>query len=210
MEPEGVLALALIRLAAVVVTIACLAAGLTPLAPVATLIAVQFMFQLRMRYGGEGADQMTVLVLITSAVAELGRPFPGVVTACAIFIGGQITLSYLASGTAKLFGPSWRNASALPKIMNHHTYGSIWLRNVLVRYPLVARILGLGVIAFQLSFWVFYLLPMPYALVYLAGGIAFHAAIAIFMRLNLFLITFVGTYGCLLFTHETVRTWFGF
>ena len=209
MDSEGVLALTVMRLVCALAAMGCIAAGLTPLAPLAVLIAIQFIFQLRMRYGGEGADQMTTLVMIAAAIAELGRPYPGVVAAAALFIGGQITLSYLASGTAKLFGESWRKATALPRIMNHYTYGSPLLRGFLVRNPLAARLLGLGVIAFQLTFWVFYLLPMPWALVYLAGGLAFHAAIALFMRLNLFLITFIGTYPCLLFTHAVVRSWLG-
>ena len=209
MGNEGVLLLTVARLAAALALIVCVAVGLSPLAPIAVLMAAQVASQLRMHYGGEGADQMTILVLIAGAVAEVGRAYPGVVVAAALFIGAQITLSYLASGTAKLLGESWRNATALPKIMNHHTYGSPTLRAMLVRYPAIARLLGLGVIAFQVTFWVFYLLPMPWALVYVAGGIAFHAGIAVFMRLNLFLITFVGTYPCLLFTHAAVRSWLG-
>jgi len=173
--------------------------------PLGLLVATQLLLQARMHWGGEGADQMTSIVLVTGLVAEICRGLPAVVDSAALFVGGQITISYLASGTAKLFGPLWRSGRALPMIMNHHTYGHVWFGAFLARYPLVGKALCYGIIGFQVTFLVFYVLPMPYALVYLAGGILFHAGIAYFMRLNLFLVTFVGTYPCLIYTRECVR-----
>lgn len=207
MSNDAIPVLAATRMAAATATVACIAVRWPATMPILVLLAIQFLLQLRGRWGGEGADQMTTLVLVTGAVAEVGRGQATVTEAAALFIGGQITLSYLASGTAKLFGPLWRSGAALPKIMNHHTYGNPGLRDLLMRHPLAARFLGGGVIAFQMTFWLFYLLPMPWALLYIAAGVAFHAGIAIFMRLNLFLITFVGTYPCLLLTRALIRTW---
>jgi hypothetical protein len=67
----------------------------------------------------------------------------------------------------------------------------------------------LSVIAFQLSFPVFFVLPAPYAYAYVAGGVAFHLGIAYFMRLYLFVLTFLGTYPCLIFAREAFRNYFG-
>jgi hypothetical protein len=176
--------------------------GLNPAPALAVLIVLQFLLQIRSRWGGEGADQMTVVVLVASFIAATT---PHAVVPAALFIGGQISLSYLASGTAKLFGPMWRRGEALGRIMNHHQYGHRGLAGLLARYPILNKLAGSVVIGFQVSFFVFYLLPLPYALVYPLAGMAFHLGIAYFMRLNLFFVTFVGTYGCLIFTHEWVR-----
>jgi hypothetical protein len=173
--------------------------------PLAILVATQFLLQMRTHLGGEGADQMTSLVLVTGLVAEAGRGLPAVMDSAALFIGAQITLSYLASGGAKLLGPMWRGGTALAAIMNHHTYGHPRFSRFLRDYPLIARAMCIAVIGFQVTFFVFYILPMPYALIYVLGGIAFHAGIAYFMRLNLFFVTFIGTYPCLIYTHEAVR-----
>lgn len=174
------------------------------LVPLSVLIATHCILQLRSRWGGEGADQMTILVLIAGLLAD-SLPDPRVATSVALFIGGQITLSYLASGGAKLFGAKWRNGTALGEIMNQHTYGHPWLSRFLRQYPLIGKAACRLVIGFQISFLAFYLLPMPYALIYPAGGVLFHAGIAYFMRLNLFFLTFIGTYPCLMFTHQVVH-----
>ncbi len=179
--------------------------GYPAVAPMMMLVAILCFMQLRSRWGGEGGDQMTVLVLIAALVADLAPGRPVVVNSAALFIGAQITLSYLASGTAKLFGPLWRSGGALGEIMNHYTFGHAPFARLLARYPLIGKVMCRGVIAFQITFWVFYLLPMPYALAYPVAGIFFHAGIAYFMRLNLFIPVFIGTYPCLFFTHEFVR-----
>lgn len=184
--------------------IVCLSAGISPLIPTLLLIVIQMLVQLRSGYGTEGADQMTMIVLVACAVGEAGRGQPAVPAFSALFIGCQIGLSYVASGTAKLFGPKWRNGSALPSIMNHYAYGHPWLSRFLSDYRGIARLMGLGIIAFQVSFWIFFLLPSPLAWLYVIGGICFHLAIAVFMRLYQFMIVFVGTYPCLLFAHDLV------
>jgi hypothetical protein len=204
LQGDRVRHVAIVRCGAAITLLGCLAVGFSPLAPIAILIVIQAMLHLRTVYGNEGADQMTMLILIASAFGEIGRDHPAIPATAAVFVGGQIGLSYVASGTAKLFGPMWRNGTALPNIMNHHAYGSAWLSQFFIRYPRITRLLGMGVIGFQFSFWIFYLIPMPFAWLYIVGGICFHLAIAIFMRLYLFLIVFLGTYPCLLFAHQVV------
>jgi hypothetical protein len=181
------------------------AEGQVATVPFILLIVMHCFMQLRSRWGGEGSDQMTTLALIAGLVTDLYPDRPLITASAAVFIGAQITLSYLASGSAKLFGPLWRSGEALPKVMNHYTYGHRRFAGVLARYPLLGKVACRSVIVFQITFWMFYLLPMPYALVYPLGGMFFHGSIAYLMRLNLFIPAFISTYPCLFFTRDLVR-----
>ena len=208
MTREATLVLFSLRLACAVSLPLLYSQRYLAVAPLTMLIVIHCITQLRSRWGGEGSDQMTTLVLVSELVVDLAPGSSVVTTSAALFLGAQITLSYMASGGAKLFGPLWRSGQALPKIMNHHTYGHAGFARFLANRPLLAKTMCRSVILFQITFWVFYLLPMPYALIYPLGGIMFHASIAYFMRLNLFIPAFIGTYGCLLFTYEFVRAAF--
>ena len=75
------------------------------IAPLTMLIVIHCITQLRSRWGGEGSDQMTTLVLVSGLVVDLSPGSSVVTTSAALFLGAQITLSYMASGGAKLFGP---------------------------------------------------------------------------------------------------------
>ena len=175
------------------------AAGLT------VLVVLHLLMTVRMPWGGEGSDQMTLVVLLPGMLARL-LPYNSVaVTSAALFIGAEITLSYFASGMAKVRSAEWRSGRALPNIMNHHTYGHPGFGQLLRAYPAPAKVLNALVMAFQVSFFLFFFIPMPFALIYIAGGVMFHACIAYFMRLNQFFVVFVGTYPCLIFAHEYVR-----
>jgi hypothetical protein len=181
-------------------------AGNTAVLPLTFLVVTHFIVSLRNRWGGEGGDQMTALVMISGLSADA---FPTVAPCAALFIGAQITLSYLASGSAKLFGPLWREGTALQKIMSNYAYGNPWLSKLLSGHPYLCKAACFSVILFQISFLLFYLLPSPFAYIYLLAGALFHLAIAFFMRLNLFCFAFIGTYPCLLFARETARTALG-
>ena len=202
----GDLTLAVARLAGASWLIAVLAAGYEPLAPLVVLVGAHVLTIWRTRWGGEGGDQMMLIVFVTGLFASRFRSHAGVQTACALFVAGQITLAYVASGTAKCFGPLWRSGDALSRIMSHYTYGWQPLATFLVRRPWLGRRLSHAVIGFQLTFPLFFLVPMPWALGWLVAGAAFHVAIALVMRLNLFVPVFIGTYPCLLFAHGLLHT----
>lgn len=168
-------------------------------------IIIHIMLHARVRWGGEGGDQMMLIVFVTGLVAALFPDSEHIQIASALFIAGQITLSYISSGTAKCFGPLWRSGDALGKIMNHYTYGWQPFGRFLARNPVIGKYMCHAVMAFQLTFPLYFILPMPYAIFYLLGGVVFHFSIALIMRLNLFVSVFLGTYFCLFFSHPIVH-----
>ena len=209
LDGSGLLALLLARLTAAILVPVCYWSGLNAGPPLLILILSEFVLIWRCRLGGEGGDQMTTIMLI---MAFLPQAIPGehaVANSAALFVGAQILLSYVASGGAKLFGPLWRRGEALAEIMSHFQFGNYWLMRQLRTYPIACRLICLSVIAFQVSFPLFFLLPAPYAYIYLVGGVAFHVGIAYFMRLYLFVLTFLGTYPCLIFAREMFRNYIG-
>jgi hypothetical protein len=209
LDGAGLLALLLSRLTAAILTPVCYWAGLNAGLPLLILILSQVLLTYRCRLGGEGGDQMTTIMLIMAFLPQVTPNDHMVANLAALFVGAQILLSYVASGSAKLFGPLWRRGEALAEIMGHFQFGHYWLMGQLRAYPVVCQIICLSVIAFQLSFPLFFVLPEPYAYIYLIGGVAFHVGIAYFMRLYLFVLTFLGTYPCLIFTREIFRNYVG-
>lgn len=209
LDRSGLLALLLVQLAASIMVPISYWAGLNAGLPLLILILSQFLLTYRTRLGGEGGDQMTNIMLIMAFLPQTIPNQPAVANLAALFVGAQILLSYVASGGAKLFGPAWRRGEALAQIMNQFQYGNYWLMRQLRTYPMICRLICLSVIGFQISFPLFFLLPAPYAYIYLIGGVAFHLGIAYFMRLYLFFLTFLGTYPCLIFAREVFRNYVG-
>ena len=208
-DGTGLLALLLVRLAAAILVPVCYWSGLNAGLPLLILILSQLLLSWRTRLGNEGGDQMTNIMLIMAFLPQTLPNEPRIANLAALFVGAQISLSYVASGGAKLFGPLWRRGEALVQIMNQFQYGNYWFMTQLRTYPFICRFLCLSVILFQLSFPLFFFLPAPYAYLYLAGGVAFHLGIAYFMRLYLFVLTFLGTYPCLIFAREVLRNYVG-
>ncbi len=209
LDGAGLLALLLARLTAALLVPVCYWSGVNAGLPLLTLILSQFLLSWRCRLGGEGGDQMTTIMLITAFLPQAIPNEHAVADFAALFVAAQISLSYAASGGAKLFGPLWRRGEALTEIMSHFQFGNYWLMKQLRSYPIICRLICLSVIIFQVSFLLFFLLPAPYAYVYLIGGVVFHLGIAYFMRLYLFVVTFIGTYPCLIFAREMFRNYIG-
>lgn len=206
-EQQIILLITVLRGVAAISLILSAVVSINPLFPLAVLIVTHLSLSRRSLWGGEGGDQMMILVFLTTLLAATFEFDPMIAMTCTYFIAGQITLAYVASGTAKCFGPLWREGLALSKIMNHYTYGREIIADLLNSHPRLARLICHLVIGFQLTFPLFFLLPMPFALFYLVGGIFFHLGISLVMRLNLFLPVFLGTYPALIFAHHMVWNW---
>lgn len=167
-------------------------------AALAATLVVHLAVRWRRHLGGDGAEQLTTLVLGAAALAVLPAPSPGRVMLAVTFIGAQVTLSYFTAGLAKLVSPTWRNGSALPAILSTRGHGHPWAA------ALLGRAGGLGwlgcwvVISFECLFPAMLAAPEPVALTTLAIGLGFHLSCALLMGLNSFLWTFPATYPCVL------------
>jgi hypothetical protein len=171
------------------------------------LVLCQFILNNRLIWGDDGSDQMASLILVTLLVSTIASTSQ---ILCVVFIAAQLTLSYVASGIAKLFGPQWREGTAFQNIMGHHTYGNRYIYNLMIKFSPLSKLANYGVITFQVSFPLFFIIPFPYALSYLAVGLAFHLGISAVMRLNGFLIAFCSGYPALLAAHFLLHNLRGF
>lgn len=152
----------------------------------------------RRHLGGDGAEQLTAVVLYGAAVAVLPAPSPERAVLAVLFVASQVILSYLTAGIAKLVSPVWRGGSALPAILSTRGHGHPWVAALIGRAPTLAWIGSWAVISFECLFPALIVAPEPVALAALAIGFGFHLSCALFMGLGSFLWTFPATYPCVI------------
>jgi hypothetical protein len=177
-------------------------AGMT--ASLAALTLLQFGLNVRLIWGDDGSDQMTSILLVSLLVAALTANHPSAQDLCLYFIAAQLTLSYFCSGCAKMLGAQWRNGTALMAVVGHYAYGNERLYDFLIAQPGLAKAANYAVMIFQLSFPIYWLVPPPLAYIFLVGGATFHFLIAVVMRLNGFLFSFIVGYPALVFCHNVI------
>ncbi|MFC5805441.1 hypothetical protein [Streptomyces formicae] len=160
------------------------------------LLLVNFLFLsfflFRCGYGLDGADQMLIIVCVSTLLALTDSPL--LRSAGLWFMTAQLVLSFMVAGIAKLCGEDWRSGRALTGIMTTDRYGLPGIGRVLIRRPVLSRALGWGVIAFESSFFLILLGYRPIIFAYLGAGLLFHAGVAFSMGLNNFLFSFAPAY----------------
>ena len=166
-----------------------------PILPVGLLL-LSIMRLLRTPYGGDGADQMLLLVLAGLSAGALFHDSEHGRKAAAWFIGAQLVLSYFVAGIAKLGGPTWRNGSGLVAVLGTTAYGVPGLRRLLISAPGrgIAFIASWIVIVFEVTFPLTLVIPGKFVLAYFSMGLLFHLSVAIVMGLNTFLPAFLAAY----------------
>ncbi|MGC4004443.1 MAG: hypothetical protein QM811_15525 [Pirellulales bacterium] len=162
------------------------------------LLVSHALLHFRCVYGLEGADQMHFLVTAALWVDSLFQD-PSVRDYSLGFIALQGCLSYFVAGVAKLFGPLWRDGTAIGHILNTRSFGARWVASFFSRRPNFGCAATYGVLAFELLFPLTLVLPTSAALGILALGVLFHVVNAFVMGLNLFVWSFVATYPAVLY-----------
>lgn len=162
------------------------------------LLATTTVIRRRRIIGGDGAEQMSDIVLISTALACLPTPNDARIALAVVFIAAQAVLSYVTAGIAKLVSPMWRSGVALPAILGTYNHGLVWVSRILERRPRVGFLLGWAVIVFEVSFPLVLFAPPFVASVALAVGLSFHLGCAVLMGLNSFVWPFPATYACVL------------
>jgi hypothetical protein len=148
--------------------------------------------------GGDGAEQMSDIVLISALLAVLPVPSDGRITLAVVFITAQAVLSYFTAGVAKLVSPMWRGGGALPAIFGTYTHGLASVSRLMESRPAVGFALGWSVILFEVSFPLVLIAPPSVAVAALSVGLMFHLGCAVLMGLNSFVWPFPATYACVL------------
>jgi hypothetical protein len=149
---------------------------------------------IRSPYGGDGADQMMVLVLV---VLWLGWLFPDGSIGQRLafwFVTLQLILSYGVAGIAKLISPKWWSGSGLTDIFSTYSYGSPHLSRIANRSQGVMLAMSWSIIMFEVSFGSVLFAPMQVAMLLFCVGVMFHFGTAMLMSLNTFLFAFLAAY----------------
>jgi hypothetical protein len=157
-----------------------------------SLLAVQW----RRTLGGDGAEQMSILIVLAAVLAFVPAESETVARIAAVFLVAQLVLSYATAGVVKLVSPIWRSEPILARILGTHRFGSSVLAGYLQRHPKLCVLAQWSVITLELGFVVALLLPLPGLLGFLLAGLCFHIACAVLMGLNTFLWAFPATYPC--------------
>lgn len=164
------------------------------------LVLAMIAIQLRYTFGGEGSDQMNV-ILIFSLFAGFGFFSSHRMSEYAIFfIAGQSCLSYFSAGIAKLISTQWRKGDAVFRIFNTGTFGNARVSRFLVDRKRLCLFLSWSVIIAECLFPLSILLSPKMILVFIIWGFCFHLLNAIVMGLNVFLWSFLATYPCIIYT----------
>ena len=156
------------------------------------------LFRRRRVIGGDGAEQMSDIVLICALLAVLPVPGDDRITLAVVFITAQAVLSYFTAGVAKLVSPMWRGGRALPAILGTYSYGLAPVSRIMESRPAVGLVLGWSVIIFEVLFPLVLIAPPSVAVAALGVGLTFHLGCAVLMGLNSFVWPFPATYACVL------------
>ena len=172
--------------------------GITsPLIPMVLLIT-RVLILMRSSYGLDGAFQMNFLGLLALTIGTLSGIHTPVAELCVWFLAGELTLSYLIAGVAKMRSPLWRKSYALNGIFSTRIYGHEAIYHLVTKHSFIPLILCWGTLVFELGFPMA-LLSQELCIMFCLAGIGFHLFNAIFMGLNTFLFSFLATYPAFIF-----------
>jgi hypothetical protein len=195
--PKTVAAVALLQLVAATVLVLIGPLPVTGRVALVAAVVTSMLLRWRRGLGGDGAEQLTIIIIVAAAAAFVPISAPDRVALAVGFVAGQTLLAYVTAGIAKLVSPVWRGGSALPAILATHGHGHAWAARVLSDRPKIGAGLGWGVMVLEVLFPVLLLGPYPVALAAAIAGVTFHVGCALLMGLNNFAWAFPATYTCL-------------
>ena len=148
----------------------------------------------RTPYGGDGADQMIIIVLAGAGLAWL-LPAGGLAQKLALwFVTLQLVLSYGVAGVAKAVSRKWWDGTGLAGIFSTNSYGSPRFSALANRWPALMIAMSWSVILFEAGFPAALFAPKELAVLFFLVGALFHLGTAVIMSLNTFLFAFLAAY----------------
>lgn len=154
--------------------------------------------------GGDGASQMTLIVLTACTLGSLSGG-PRGAAASLWFVGLQGLLAYFVAGVAKLISPEWRNEDIVSKIASSASYGNETAAQAVAVVPGLGRTLTLSVIVFEIAMPLAIVMPLQQTMWFLGIAISFHLGCAFVMGLNDFVWAFMATFPSILYISTQVN-----
>lgn len=171
---------------------------------VALLVLAQLYYHRRFAVIGSDSDTMQLIALGAVLAGTLPGSTPATKAAALGFLAAQVLIAYFASGLDKATTRRWRSGERLTLTFQYSMYRRPSLGDFLARRPDVARLASGGVILLELLFPLCVVLPDAGLWLFLAGGLAFHATVAVTMGLHGFFWSFAAAYPGLYFVHAWV------
>ena len=161
----------------------------------AVILLSCFYISRRSRFGGDGSDQMGMVIAFGVAIMSAGFALDDMELAwCGVFaIVGQARC-YFVAGAAKLASPVWREGGALLGVMQTQSYGDSFAARFARNRPRFCTFVCWTTIITEMLFPLVLVIPPSLAIASLACFAAFHFSNAWFMGLNAFVWPFLATY----------------
>lgn len=159
----------------------------------ATMVA-SLMSLVRCSYGGDGAQQLNLLVGTALFLGFNPWVHHAVGSICLVAIAVNACFAYFSSGVAKLLSPIWMRGDPLVGIFATKAYGSPLGLRLVTGAARLRRPLGVAMVMIESAFPIAVFGPWWVMASFLAWGVAFHFANAILMGLNSFFWAFLATY----------------
>jgi hypothetical protein len=163
----------------------------------------------RTRFGGDGSDQMGMVIATGVAILSTGLVLNdrNVALSGVLAIGGQATLAYFIAGAAKLVSPAWREGSALMGVMKTQSYGHAFAVHFAEAQPRFCKFICWTTIITEMLFPLILFVPSGLAIAGLLCFAVFHFSNAYFMGLNAFVWSFLAAYPSIMVLNSVIRGW---
>lgn len=132
-----------------------------------------------------GAEQVRSIVAVALLLQSFAPASPLVAAAALAFLAAMAAGIYMGSGLLKCRQAEWRQGTALVQLLRVKVMGWPPAGDWLARFPAVARLLGWGVLAFQIGFPLAFAHPVVAGVLILVGGLM-HLGIGAMMGVNRF------------------------
>jgi len=166
---------------------------------------VCFFTNVRCLYGGDGSQQMNLIIGVALLLGFNPWVRPAVGTVCLLFIAAQSGLAYFTSGVSKLVSPIWMRGDPLVGILATRAYGSGFGLRTVLRLGRFRRVLAIVMVLLETLFPLCVILPRQGLYAMLLWGVAFHVTNAFIMGLNTFFWSFIATYPALCYAWFAVH-----
>jgi hypothetical protein len=196
---RGVLVISMIIILSAVVMAVSFSNILVFKGALAFFVLSNVLMYYRQGFGLDGADQMSLLILLTCLICFLIPENQELRTIGLWFIVSQLMLSYFVSGFAKLISKQWRSGIAIQGILSTYTYGTSFTRSFFTGNLTVSRIVCWATIIFETCFPMIFLFGEYGLYIGVILGVIFHLSIALVMGLNDFVWGFSACYPALLY-----------